>query len=567
MSIFIEIGLIIFIATAISFLMRFLKQPLIVGYILSGIIVGPYFLNLIKSPEYIELFSKLGIAILLFIVGLSLKPDIVREVGKVSLITGISQVILTSVVGFFLMKFLGFSITASFFGAVALTFSSTIIILKLISDKGDLDKLYGKISIGFLLVQDVFATVILLIVSVIGSSSSLSGNVLKVAFLLSLKGITFFVVLYYLSKYVLPKLLEFIASSQELLFTFSISWGIGLAAIFYVFGFSLEIGALAAGVSLAASTFSQEIGSRMKPLRDFFILLFFVMLGSQMVLSDVKNVIIPAIFISIFVLVIKPIIVLIILNILGYKNRTGFLAGLTVAQISEFSLILMALGFSFGYLSREVVSLITLVGIITITGSTYLFLYADQIYLKLSPFLNSIKLTKRIKNEKIDTMESLDMVIFGYDRVGYDFVNIAEKMHSKYFVVDFNPISIKKLKKNNIPHFFGDAEDIDFLEEIGIPKTKAVISTIPDFKTNLKLVSFYRNHNKNGIIIVTSHNIKETKELYKLGASFVVMPHYLGAKHAAEMIKNYGFQNVAFEREKRQHLEELENRQKITEEK
>ena len=176
MSIFIEIGLIIFIATAISFLMRFLKQPLIVGYILSGIIVGPYFLNLIKSPEYIELFSKLGIAILLFIVGLSLKPDIVREVGKVSLITGISQVILTSVVGFFLMKFLGFSITASFFGAVALTFSSTIIILKLISDKGDLDKLYGKISIGFLLVQDVFATVILLIVSVIGSSSSLSGN-------------------------------------------------------------------------------------------------------------------------------------------------------------------------------------------------------------------------------------------------------------------------------------------------------------------------------------------------------------------------------------------------------
>ena len=159
------------------------------------------------------------------------------------------------------------------------------------------------------------------------------------------------------------------------------------------------------------------------------------------------------------------------------------------------------------------------------------------------------------------------MVIFGYDRVGYDFVNIAEKMHSKYFVVDFNPISIKKLKKNNIPHFFGDAEDIDFLEEIGIPKTKAVISTIPDFKTNLKLVSFYRNHNKNGIIIVTSHNIKETKELYKLGASFVVMPHYLGAKHAAEMIKNYGFQNIAFEREKRQHLEELEKRQKITEEK
>ncbi len=181
---------------------------------------------------------------------------------------------------------------------------------------------------------------------------------------LFIKGLSFFFILYILSRYILPKLSVFLAHSQESLFLFSITWGLGLAAIFHIFGFSLEIGALAAGVALASSPFSQEIGSRMKPLRDFFILLFFVMLGSQMVLSDFGNIIIPAVILSLFVLIGNPIIVIVLMNLLGYKSRTGFLAGLTVAQISEFSLILIALGFSLGHVNREIVSLVTFIGII-----------------------------------------------------------------------------------------------------------------------------------------------------------------------------------------------------------
>ena len=172
MHIFTEIVLILSVATVVSCFMRLLKQPLVVGYIISGIIVGPYFLNIVTNIEYMELFSKLGIAILLFIVGLSLKPDIIREVGKVSLVTGLGQVFFTSILGFLIMRLLGFDNVASMYSAIALTFSSTIIILKLLSDKGDLDKLYGKISIGFLLVQDIVATIILLVVSIWGSSKS-----------------------------------------------------------------------------------------------------------------------------------------------------------------------------------------------------------------------------------------------------------------------------------------------------------------------------------------------------------------------------------------------------------
>ena len=345
---------------------------------------------------------------------------------------------------------------------------------------------------------------------------------------------------------------------------FSIAWGLGLAGVFYLLGFSIEIGALAAGVALSSFKFSQEIASRMKPLRDFFILLFFVMLGSQMVFADIGMIIVPAIILSVFVLIIKPLIVIFLVDLLGYKDRTSFETGITVAQISEFSLILIALGLSFGQLNREVVSLITLVGIITIPASTYFIIYSDKIYPRLKKFLHVIEFGKGNRIEKEEEKKEYDLIIFGYDRVGYDFVNTAQKMNHKYLVVDFDPNSIKKLEKNNIPCCFGDAEDIIMLEEVGFIKAKAVVSTIPDFRTNMKLVSYYRSHNPNGIIIVISNSIKDSQILYKKGASFVIMPHYLGAKHASRMIENYGLESESFEKERNQHLEELEKRQKLT---
>ncbi|HPS21686.1 MAG TPA: cation:proton antiporter [Candidatus Paceibacterota bacterium] len=562
MNIFVEIGIIVFIATAVCFLMRMLKQPIIVGYILSGIILGPYFLNLIQSSDYLEAFSKIGIAILLFIVGLNLKPDVVREVGKVSLIAGIGQMLATSVLSFLLLNSIGFDITSSIYISIAISFSSTIIVLKLLSDKGDLNKLYGKISVGFLIVQDIFATLVLLGISILNSSGVQKD--FSSAFFLAIKCVFFFLVLYIISKFVLPRLSKFLTKSSELLFLFSISWGLGLAVVFYLFGFSLEIGALAAGVALSSFNFSQEIAARLKPLRDFFVLLFFVMLGSQMVFAHLSSIIVPALIVSLFVLILKPMLVFLIMNILGYGNRTSFSASVAMAQISEFSLILAGLGLSLGHINNEIVSLITLVGIITIAGSTYLILYSEKIYDLLKNILQLIEFNKKAKQKEEELAEEADLLIFGYDRVGYDFVKVAKKMGIKYLVVDFDPEAIKALEEKKVPCAFGDADDIDFLDEIKIHKAKMIVSTIPEFKTNLNLVSYYKNHNPNGIIVVISHNIKDTKILYKHGASFVVMPHYLGAKHAAQMIENFAFKDEEFERERKQHLEYLEERQKNT---
>lgn len=561
MNLFVELSLIIFLATALALIARLLRQPLIVAYIATGVLAGPYALNIIQSHEEIELFSKIGIAILLFIVGLTLNPDVMREVGRVSLITGIGQVLFTSVLGYLILVALGFNFLTSFYVAVALTFSSTIIILKLLSDRGDTQKLYGKISIGFLLVQDIVATLILLVITVVGVSglssevglSSLVGAEIGVLFL---KGMIAALVLYLVSKYVLPSVSQFIANSQEMLFTFSLAWGLGMATLFQYIGFSVEIGALIAGATLAASPFAFEIASRMKPLRDFFILLFFVLLGSQLILGQISALLVPAAVLSAFVLIGNPLIVLIIMNLMGYRTRVAFMSGLTVAQISEFSLILIALGYGFGHVSQETVSLVTLVGIITIAGSTYLILYADRIYSFLKPVLRILTIRKS-HMQASDRHEGIEILIFGYDRVGRSFVEAAKKLTSNFMVVDFDPRSIDKLRTLGIPYHYGDAEDVDFLEEIEIGEAKLVVSTIPDIKTNILLASHYRSKNPYGILITISHDVEGSKELYRAGASYVVMPHHLGAHHAAMLMEKYGFNTEAFDKERDEHMSKL----------
>ncbi len=229
MEIFIELSIIIGITVLIAGIMKLLKQPLIIGYILAGIIVSPYFLNVVRSTETIAVFSQIGVALLLFIVGLSLSPKVIKEVGKVSLITGIGQIIFTSLIGFFISRFLGFSIIVSLYIAIALTFSSTIIIMKLLSDKKDLDKLYGKISIGFLLVQDIFVIILLMVISSFSGNLSLD----NLSFGSILAGILLIGGFVLISIYVLPSLSKFFAKSQEFLFLFSIGWGLGLASLFH----------------------------------------------------------------------------------------------------------------------------------------------------------------------------------------------------------------------------------------------------------------------------------------------------------------------------------------------
>lgn len=558
MEVFTEISLIIMLAAVVSILMRVFRQPYIVGYILTGVLVGPYIFNLLHSETSIEFLSKLGITILLFIVGLGLNPKVLKEVGKISLIVGAGQIVFTSLVGFMICRLIGLETTPSLYISMALTFSSTIIVLKLLADKGDTDSLYGKISVGLLLVQDLVASVLLILISSFAQPQS--ENIGITFLLLLVKALLAIVILYVVSTRVLPKFLSFVSISQELLFLCSIAWGMAMASVFYLIGFSVEIGALVAGVCLSATPFASEIGSRMKPLRDFFLLLFFILLGSQMALGTIPQIILPAVILSIFVLAGKPIIVFILLNLLGYKRRTGLMTGLAIAQISEFSLILTSLAGQNGFLSDQMLSLVTLVGLFTIAGSTYLIIYSDSIYRWCKGLLKLLEWRKISIEKTMSINDPAEIVLFGYDRAGPDLLKAIKKLQKTYVVVDFNPQAIKRLKEKNIPFAYGDADDTEFLEEIGINKAQLVVSTIPTSETNQLVVQKLHNANPEAISIVLSHHISDTLKLYKLGASYVVMPLYLGAQYATQMINLYGINQKSFAKEKKRHLKHLQKR-------
>lgn len=553
MGVFLEIGAIFTVATSLAILAKLLKQPYVVAYILAGIIVGPIGINVLHSTEVVEVLSKIGIVALLFVVGISLNPQVISEIGKTAVVTGVGQVLFTSIGGFFISRALGIDNIASIYIAVALTFSSTIIIMKLLSDKGDLETLYGKIAIGFLLVQDIIATIALIAVttlSVASGSESVGGAFLA----LLIKSIIAGIVLFVVSKYILPLLSEFLAGSSELLFLFAVTWGIGLAGVFMLLGLSAEVGALVAGITLSVSPFAYEVSSRMKPLRDFFIVLFFILLGSQMVFTNFAALIVPVVVFSLFVLVGNPIILFVIMNLLGYRRKTAFQIGLTVAQISEFSLILAALGARVGQLDSASLSIITFVGLVTISLSSYMIIYSEQIYAKLSPLLKYLEIVKKPHAEKSSYGEGgYELLLFGFDRVGKRFLDSFSSIGKKFVVVDINPKSIARIKNAGADAIYGDATDIEFLQELPVNSPKLIVSTIPDFEANDTLTRFMKKKFPDAIIVVLAHTVAHAKSLYKSGATYVVLPHHLGAEHAASMISDLGLSKSKFSKKGEVH--------------
>src|SRR3989344_1768079 len=372
---FLELAAVLVLATVFGIISRALKQPLILAYILSGIVIS--FLGVFRHLDrtVLELLANLGIAFLLFLVGIELKIEDLKHVGKAAVLTGLGQIVFTALVGFIIISALGFGPVAALYIAVAITFSSTVIIIKLLAEKHDLQSLYGKIAVGFLLVQDFVAILALMILSGFGNGGIPS--FLGILWVL-LKGALLIGFSYYASRPILKILFKLTSSSVELLFVSAIAWAFLLSAIGEKFGFSVAIGAFLGGMAIASSPYRIQISARIKPLRDFFIIIFFILLGASMAGGAGGVLVSHVIILSLFILIGNPLIVIAIMLTLGFRNRTSFLASVTVAQISEFSLILMAVGLTFSHVTSEMVALVAAVGIVTITLSSYLILYGDK---------------------------------------------------------------------------------------------------------------------------------------------------------------------------------------------
>jgi len=487
---------------------------------------------------------------------------------------------------------LNFSLFTSFLIGVGLSFSSTIIIVKLLTDIKDIEKVYGKISMGVLIVQDLVAVIMLIFLSSIANTES--GSIVLNLLQTFAFGIFGLIAVMLFSKYVLERLLDWIAESQELLFSFVIAWCLGVAIFFSLFGFSIEVGALIAGIALAASPYNHEISSRIKPLRDFFIILFFILLGSQMIpVTEIPNIqhytfdnfsdtiavflnnfhyksiflvgifseiFIPALILSLFVLIIKPLIVFITLNLQRFHTKVAFQTGTSLAQISEFSLIMFIAAGQSNLIGTKEISTITLIAILTILFSSYFMTHSNALFPKLHKYLSKIEIRKPKRDMEKKIEHDLDLIIFGYDRIGYSVLKTIESLDKKYLIIDYNPAIIKKLGEKNFHCVYGDVSDQDFIEEFNLENINQFISTIPELDASIGLIRQIRKKNKKASIIVTAHKIDDALELYKEGADYVILPHFLGGEYVSTLIEKYDDNFDNFLDEKIKHIHDLKSR-------
>lgn len=533
MSVFLEVALVTIAGVVAGFVARALKQPTIVGFILAGLVVGFYFRPDGETIQVIEGLAPIGVALLLFLVGLEMNIKELKSVGISSLLTGLGQLTFTFGIGYLLTRTLGFAVVPAAYISLALTFSSTIIVVKLLSEKRDLKSLYGKIVVGFLLVQDLVAILALLFLVGIQKGDTVAEDFIKTG-IIGASAVVFTMV----ASRFLPRVIDKIAKSQEMLYLFSIAWALGIAALAEVSGLSIEVGGFLAGLALAHSSEHFQIGTRLRPLRDFFLILFFVVLGIKMLVGGVGAQLIPAAILSLFVLIGNPIIVMIVMSMLGYRSRTSFLASLTVAQISEFSLILAALGLRLGHLSPDETSLITLIGIITIFVSSYFIMYGDRIYKTFRPILRKFEFRKKLIEETAEEYSlSGHVVLVGAHRTGTSILKALESSGEDFVVLDFDPAVVKKLRVGGVKVVYGDASDEEIQDAVGVDSAKLVISTMPELRDNMAILSRVKKNNSKTKVIVTADDEWQARTLYKEGANYVIVPNYMGGREIADILK------------------------------
>lgn len=554
-NIFLQISALLGITVSVAFFVRLLKQPLMIAYIIAGIVAGPLVLNFMHGDNHMfDAFSEFGIVLLLFVVGLSLNIDHIKKIGKVSFATGILQFLFTSIVGILILLGLNFSLMSAVYIGIALTFSSTIIVVKLLNDKKDSQSVYGRHIIGLMVVQDLIAIALMIIIN----TFSQQGDLAKTASILGLKFLALLGFVYVLARYVLPKILDHVAKSSEFLFIFTIAWCFGVASLLHWIGFSIEVGALIAGLSLGSSPYQPEIASRIRPLRDFFIVLFFVILGSRMQIADLGTALLPAVILSLFVLIGDPFILFSSFRALKFTRRNSFLAGVTAAHVSEFGFVLLFLGMQAGFVTENDISIFTLVALITIFFSSYAITYNEQMYRMFMPVFTLFGKDKYQQPE--EEKEPYTVWVFGYHRIGWKVCEALIRKKIRFAVVDFDPKAVERLNNMGIPAYFGDAADVEFLETLQLEKAKLVVSTLPEPDDQITLVKFIRSKTDKTYIVTNLYHINHLEDLYEAGASYVMMPHLMGGHWMAEVLSSEAWTKKTFDALKKEQKEEMRMR-------
>lgn len=535
-TVFLDIGVALMAATVLAYGARLLHQPLLLAYIGAGLLIGPLGFGLVHDDRTIAELSELGLAFLMFIVGLEIDLKKLAHSGRAVAVVGALQVAICGAVAFAAMRLFGFVGLPALYLGVASAFSSTMIVVKLLSDKSELDTVDGRLTLGILLVQDVLAIVVLALQPNLPSPSlgplilSLSGGVALVGGALGV------------ARFVLPPLLRWAAKSPELVLVSAISWCLAVSWCATAAGFSTAMGALVAGVTLSTLPYTLDVVAKIRSLRDFFVTLFFIGLGMQLDLGS-GGVLGAAVVLSAVVLASRFLTVAPMLHFLGYGPRVGLLSSIALAQAGEFALVIVTIGHALGHVDAEATSIMALALVITSTVSTYMVMANHRIAGAGSRWLAGLGLTPPAEAHAAVAEEKPDVVIVGFHRVASSLLHAAREagVQRPFLIVDFSPEVYERLRAAGTPVLYGDISHLDTLAHAGVEDARVILSTVSDDflrgTDNLSLLKQIRRLNPNARVIVSAETLARAREMYAAGADYVVLPRAESARAFLDVVQ------------------------------
>lgn len=574
------IGYSIMAATLLAFVSHYLRQPLLLAYIAAGVLIGPKMgLHLVNSEEDIKIISEIGLILLLFMIGLEIDIKKLKESGKILILSGALQFIISVALGLGFFAMLGFMMGDGkydlFYLSVCCGLSSTAIVVKLLYSKFELDTLAGRITLGVLVFQDIWAIVI------IGIQPNLANPEVMGILLSFAKGASLVGLSLLMSRYILPFLFKSIAKIPELVLVASLGWCFFICSLAGMMDLSLEMGALIAGIAISTFPYNLDVIAKVVSIRDFFVTLFFVALGMQIPnpFNDL-SLLGWAGLIALFLIVSRFLSVYPVLHFLQQGHRMSLLPSINLANLSEFSLVIASIGLGMGHIDNRILSIIIFVFVITSVAAPYMIKYNQAIQHGLARILTAVGI-KDVTTKEITTGEDKpkEIALLGFFRVASSMVreledlseNEPEKvaaLKEKMIVVDYNPNVHEKLNRIGIRAVYGDISNIDTLHHAGLHEARLVVSTIPDTvltgTDNLRLIKQIQKISPHAKIIVTAESTARALKMYAEGADYVLLPRQLSARHLMEIITAFKNQDDEKKAElKRAHIQWLNHREDI----
>lgn len=538
-NIFSQLAVALSLSSLIGFVTLKFKLPLVVAYLLAGVVISV--LSLIDpghSPVF-EALPEIGIAFVLFLIGMELDLREIKSLGMPIIFSALGQIFVSTLAGFVIATTLGFGPGVSLYLGLGLAFSSTVVVVKMLLEKRELASLHGKLSIGILLIEDLVAIVVLMFISVSESALGLGLQQSLPIITLILKAIGLFILTFLLSRFVLERIFDAVAKSVELLFLTAITWCFVFTTLAVVSGFSVVIGAFLAGVALASSPYHLQIQGKIKPLRDFFLTLFFVYLGLQANILDVLGYWPIILAFTVFAIVIKPLLYMFLLGAFGFRKHTIFQTGLNLSQVSEFSLVVLLVGVQAGLASQESLSVMAAVAICSIILSSIFISNSKRIYNIFKEFVVIFEHHSKIHLFETRQIEDLDdhVVVIGADQIGGPVVNYLHREKISVIVLDFNPHIVQAYRNRGVNIIYGDAGDPEILEGLQLGKSKLIISTANDLTDNEMIILEAKKRKSQATIVVRASDKEHAAILTELGADYVILPEQVSGDFLLSHLK------------------------------